>query len=170
MNIQQSPSTTLKAQQKIALLISSLAACYLAAFVGSMATIDAVSTANGWYATLIKPTFNPPKAVFGPVWSVLYTLMGVCFYLINRSKSPQAARIRWIFIVQLVLNALWSILFFYFHALGWAALEIVVLWSVLLWLTIKTYAINPWCRMLLLPYLLWVSFAAVLSVSIWWVN
>jgi tryptophan-rich sensory protein len=61
-------------------------------------------------------------------------------------------------------------LFFYFHALGWAALEIILLWAVLLWLTIKTHAIHPWCRWLMLPYLLWVSFAAVLTVSIWWLN
>jgi tryptophan-rich sensory protein len=142
----------------------------LAAFIGSMATIDAVSTANGWYATLIKPPFNPPKWVFGPVWSVLYTMMGVCFYLINRSNHPKKRLFQQVFIAQLVLNALWSILFFYFHALGWAALEIIVLWAVLLWLTIKSKTINPWCRWLMIPYLLWVSFAAVLSVSIWWGN
>lgn len=170
MNNHQNTSSTLKIHQKIGLFIISLCACYLAAFIGSMATIDAVSTANGWYATLIKPPFNPPKWVFGPVWSVLYTMMGVCFYLINRSNHPKKRLFQWVFIAQLVLNALWSILFFYFHALGWAALEIIVLWAVLLWLTIKSKTINPWCRWLMLPYLLWVSFATVLSVSIWWRN
>jgi benzodiazapine receptor len=145
----------------------SLFACYLAAFVGSFFTIDAIST---WYTTIQKPLFNPPNWLFGPVWSALYTMMGICFFLINSSYHPLKKTAQILFISQLILNALWSIIFFNVHALGLAFAEIIILWIVILILILKSKPINKWCSVMLVPYLLWVTFASILSGSIWWLN
>jgi tryptophan-rich sensory protein len=153
--------------RKTGWFLISLLSCYLAAFIGSFFTIDAINT---WYTTIQKPSFNPPNWLFGPVWSALYTMMGVCFYLINSSYHPLKKTAQYLFILQLILNSLWSIIFFNFHTLGLAFAEIIVLWLVILFLILKSKPINKWCSILLVPYLLWVSFATLLSGSIWWLN
>lgn len=129
--------------------------------------MDAIT---GWYTTIIKPSFNPPNWIFGPVWSLLYTLMGICFYLINISEHPSKVFVRKLFIVQLILNAFWSILFFNLHALGFAIVDILLLLFVLILIAIKGKEISIWCRILFIPYILWVSFATILNISIWWLN
>jgi tryptophan-rich sensory protein len=153
--------------RKTGWFLISLLSCYLAAFIGSFFTIDAINT---WYTTIQKPSFNPPNWLFGPVWSALYTMMGVCFYLINSSYHPLKKTAQYLFILQLILNSLWSIIFFNFHTLGLAFAEIIVLWFIILFLILKSKPINKWCSILLVPYLLWVSFATLLSGSIWWLN
>jgi len=154
-------------KNKVLIFILSLLACYAAAFIGSFATIDSIT---GWYTTIVKPSFNPPNWIFGPVWSLLYTLMGICFYLINISEHPSKVFVRKLFIVQLILNAFWSILFFNFHALGFAIVDILLLLFTLILIAIKGKEINIWCSILFIPYILWVSFATILNISIWWLN
>lgn len=154
-------------KNKVPIFVISLLACYAAAFIGSFATIDAIT---GWYTTIAKPSFNPPNWIFGPVWSLLYTLMGICFYLINISEHRSKVFVRKLFIVQLILNAFWSILFFNFHVLGFALVDILLLLFVLILIAIKGKEISIWCRILFIPYILWVSFATILNISIWWLN
>jgi len=154
-------------KNKALIFILSILACYVAAFIGSFATIDSIT---GWYTTIVKPSFNPPNWIFGPVWSLLYTLMGICFYLINISEHPSKVFVRKLFIVQLILNAFWSILFFNFHALGFAIVDILLLLFTLILIAIKGKEINIWCSILFIPYILWVSFATILNISIWWLN
>ena len=137
--------------------------------LSGFATARGVST---WYPTLVKPSFNPPAWVFGPVWTVLYIMMGVAAYLVwLRGVDADGVRVALaVFVVQLVLNGLWSILFFGMHSLGWALFEIIVLWVAIaatIWLF---WRVVPAAGVLLLPYWAWVSFATVLNASLWWLN
>ncbi len=137
--------------------------------VGAAATAESLRT---WYPTLKKPSFNPPNWIFGPVWSTLYLLMGIAHYLVSR-QSPDEAVARqaqlWYWL-QLCLNALWSLLFFGRRSPLAALVEIVCLWIAIV-LTILTFArISRRAALLLVPYLLWVSFAAVLNGAIWHLN
>ncbi|MGM5488579.1 MAG: TspO/MBR family protein [Nanobdellota archaeon] len=143
-------------------LIASLIICQLAGIIGSVFTVSSVST---WYVTLAKPVFNPPGWVFGPVWTVLYLLMGISLYLVwnNKNRTTKALVI---FAVQLVLNSLWSILFFGLQSPLIAFIEIIVLWVAIVASIVQFYRISRPAAYLLIPYLLWVSFAAVLNLSI----
>jgi len=132
------------------------------------ATIDGV---NGWYTTLQKPSFNPPNYLFGPVWSLLYLLMGVSLFLILRAdKSPARSKSMAAFIIQLLLNFFWSIIFFRFHAVGIALVEIVLMWSSILWMIVAMYRVHKSAALLQIPYICWVSFATVLNASIYVLN
>jgi len=141
----------------------------LAGVIGSIFTASAIPT---WYAVLNKPSFNPPGWIFGPVWIILYTLMGIASYLIwkkrAKGKLPQMALI--LFFVHLAFNALWSIIFFGLHNLMWAFFEIIILWLMIVVLNVLFYKIDKRATYLLIPYLLWVSFAAFLNFSIWMLN
>lgn len=146
-------------------LIVSLAVCFLAAAVGSVFTTGAIDT---WYESLNKPVFNPPNWIFGPVWSLLYLLMGISLYLVWITKANKMARRKGIifFFIQLVLNLLWSILFFSLKSPTAAFVEIIILW-ILIFLTIKNFLqISKSAGRLLFPYLAWVSFAVILNLSI----
>ena len=124
-----------------------------------------------WYASLAKPGWNPPSSVFGPVWSTLYVLMGIAAWLVWRKVGfSGASGVLGLFIGQLVLNALWSYLFFGVHQPGLAFIEIVVLWLVILILTIGFWRISVMAGVLLLPYLCWVGFASVLNLQLWRLN
>lgn len=149
-------------------LIFFLVVCFAAAVIGSAATTPKI---DGWYAALVKPTWNPPDWVFGPVWSVLYLAMGVAAWLVWRQggivggKGPLT-----LFGVQLGLNVLWSGLFFGLESPGLAFAEILLLWAAIA-ATMTTF----WFRsriasVLLMPYLAWVSFAAILNFAIWRLN
>lgn len=137
-----------------------------AGFLGSFFTASSVKT---WYQTINKPFFNPPSFVFAPVWTLLYILMGVSFYLIwqqTKFKSKISKLARNIFLIQLILNALWSILFFGFKNPVLAFIEIIILW-ILIFKNIKVFAkINKTAAYLLWPYLAWVSFASILNLSL----
>lgn len=146
-------------------LIASLLMCYAAAFIGSFFTFQSIPT---WYASIQKPWFNPPNWVFGPVWTLLYTLMGVSLYLVWMKHKDKKAL--YLFGVQLVLNIVWSLIFFGLHNIGLAFIEIVFLWMAIA-VTIGSFMkISKTAGLLLIPYLLWVSFAAVLNLYIWQLN
>ncbi len=137
--------------------------------------LSGFATARGvsiWYPTLVKPSFNPPAWVFGPVWTLLYIMMGVAAFLVwRRGLDTDGVRTAlMVFAIQLVLNGLWSILFFGMHSPGWALAEIIVLWTAIGITTLFFWRVVPSAGVLLLPYWMWVSFAAVLNASLWWLN
>jgi tryptophan-rich sensory protein len=138
---------------------------FFAGFVGSIFTTPSIPT---WYASLVKPAFSPPNYVFGPVWSILFLLMGISAYLVwkegfGKKKVKIALKI---FFVQLALNTLWSILFFGLKSPMVSLAEIILLW-VLIFITIKKfYEISKIAGSLLIPYILWVTFASILNLSI----
>lgn len=126
-----------------------------------------------WYATLEKPSFNPPSWVFAPVWTTLYVLMGVAAGLVWHRLETQKEAVKkglLFFAIQLALNALWSYLFFGLHNPLLALIEIVLLWLMIYETFIQFNKVNKVSGYLLVPYLLWVTFAFVLNASIWWLN
>lgn len=150
-------------------LLRSLLLPLAAGGIGSLATADSLRT---WYPTLKKPDFTPPNRLFGPAWSTLYLLMGFAYFLVaRRSLPPDVCRqVQRVYGLQLGLNALWSFLFFGRRSPLAALVEIVFLWIAIV-LTIVTFArISRIAALLLIPYLLWVSFAAVLNAAIWRLN
>jgi benzodiazapine receptor len=155
--------------KKIYKLIISLIIPFLAAGIGSLFTSRTVST---WYAVLQRPSFSPPNWVFGPVWTILYLLMGFSLYLIwvKGIKTKKAKIAITFFGVQLGLNALWSILFFGLQQPFWAFIEIIFLWAAILGMIIIFYRIDKRAAYLQIPYILWVSFAAVLNFFIFYIN
>lgn len=139
--------------------------------VGAIAGIATAKNIYGWYSDLEKPSFNPPNYLFGPVWTLLYILMGISFFLLLQSPQSNKRKEAIItFYVQLFLNFCWSFIFFYFQLTGPALAEILVLWLSILWMLVSFKKINTAAAILQLPYLLWVSFASVLNASIWWLN
>lgn len=148
-------------------LVISIAVCELAGIIGSVFTVSEIPT---WFATLAKPSWNPPGWLFGPVWVTLYALMGISLWLIWKSSSKEKGRAMWLFAIQLVLNALWTPVFFGAHSLGNALAVIVLLWAAIV-LTITVFKrISRPAAWLLVPYILWVSFAAYLNYTIWMLN
>lgn len=124
-----------------------------------------------WYANLVKPNWTPPNAVFAPVWTVLYIMMGVAAWLVWRKAGFSGAKAPLVlFIIQLTLNALWSYLFFGAHLPMLAFFEIVILWIVILVTLLGFWRISPPAGALLLPYLCWVGFASVLNFQLWRLN
>ncbi len=155
--------------KKPKLLILSIFLSQLAGFIGAFATTPAIP---GWYAELAKPSFNPPGWIFGPVWTTLYTLMGISLYLVW-SKGFKTKNIKpavQLFMVHLVFNSLWSISFFGLENPALALLIIIILWTMIAYLIKLFWKINKKASYLLIPYIMWVSFASVLNYSIWVLN
>lgn len=150
-------------------LFASLFICLLAGFIGSLFTTPAITT---WYATLTKPSFNPPNWIFAPVWTTLFILMGLALYLVwSRGLAERKNKIAfWLFRIHLLVNIFWSVAFFGLHNPGLAFGIIVVLWLMIAYLITIFYEINKKAGWLLLPYLLWVSFATLLNFAIWRLN
>jgi benzodiazapine receptor len=124
-----------------------------------------------WYTNLVKPVWTPPNAVFAPVWTVLYILMGVAAWLVWRKAGFSGAKMPLVlFIIQLALNSLWSYLFFGAHLPMLAFFEIVILWIVILLTLVGLWRIRPQAGVLLLPYLCWVGFASALNFQLWRLN
>ncbi|GGZ35577.1 sensory protein TspO [Echinicola pacifica] len=139
--------------------------------IGSISGIANIGNIETWYSTLEKPGFNPPNNLFGPVWTILYGLMGLSLYLIWVSPAGKERRDALkVFFIQLVFNFCWSFIFFYFHLIGLAAIEILILWGMIIYMIRSFAAINKWAAYLQVPYLAWVSFASILNISIWWLN
>ena len=140
-----------------------------AGFIGSIFTTPNIPT---WYASLIKPVFNPPNWIFGPVWTILYILMGIAAFLIwqNGIKKKKVKVAIYIFAAQLFLNMLWSILFFGLQNPLLAFIEIIILWALILLTIIKFSEISKKAAYLLIPYILWVSFAVILNLFIYLLN
>ena len=146
-------------------LIASLSVPLFVAFFGSWLTVPEIPT---WYASLVKPALNPPAWIFGPVWTILYIMMGLAWYMVwSCQDKARAVRLAvGIFLVQLALNFAWSILFFKWHEPRMALIEIGVMWVAIM-LTIGTFArVSAPAAWLLVPYLAWVSFAAYLNYMI----
>jgi translocator protein len=140
--------------------------------IGGLSGYFTTSGVNGWYAAANKPWFNPPNWLFGPVWTVLYLLMGIALFLVWRSDAgktvKQTALI--LFAVQLLLNFFWSLIFFKLQQLGWAFAEIIAMWLMILFTIIWFGKINSAAAWLLVPYISWVSFASVLNYALWKLN
>jgi tryptophan-rich sensory protein len=154
--------------KKLLLLLACIA---VPLCLGAWAGIVTSSNIATWYAHLHQPSFNPPNWLFAPVWTTLYILMGVSFYLVlqaaptlAKSKAVQIA------IFQLALNTLWSFLFFYFHLIGIALLEILLMWLSILWMIRAYWPIHRFAAILQIPYLAWVSFASILNAAYFLLN
>ena len=155
-------------------LVIAIAVSEAAGVIGSFFTISAIPT---WYAGLVKPALNPPAWVFGPAWTTLYALMGIAAWLVWRQwdQGDPSIQLRvktalTIFGLQLFLNAIWSIIFFGLQSPGWALVDIALLWFAIVWTIIIFYKISKPAAYLLVPYLLWVSFAMYLNYAIWALN
>lgn len=148
-------------------LILAIILCQLAGIIGSFFTFESIPT---WYASLEKPFFNPPNWIFGPVWITLYTIMGISSYLIYTSKNKRKTDALKIFGIQLFLNAIWSIIFFGFKSPLIALIVIILLWFLIIFTILKFYKINRAAGLILIPYILWVSFATILNYYIFILN
>jgi|SRR3989339_948659 len=150
-------------------LLIAVSICLFAGFVGSIFTTPAIST---WYITLNKPVLNPPNWIFAPVWTILFILMGVslCLVLQKDMKKIETKMALCFFAVQLILNILWSILFFGLHSSLAGLIEIGFLWIAILFTIITFWKVSKVSAILLLPYLFWVSVASILNFLIWRLN
>jgi tryptophan-rich sensory protein len=153
----------------IAKIVSAIVVCQLAGVAGSIFTFSSIPT---WYATLNKPAFSPPNWLFGPAWITLYTLMGISLYLVwskglNNKKVKDALKF---FSIQLVLNSFWTIIFFGLRNPFAAFVEIIFLWASIAFTIFSFYKISRTAAYLLVPYIIWVSFAAALNYYVWILN
>ncbi|MDP4009173.1 MAG: TspO/MBR family protein [bacterium] len=150
-------------------LVVAIGASLSAGIIGSVFTAPAIP---GWYAGLVRPALNPPSWVFGPVWTTLYVLMGIAAFLVWRNgwerKEVRAALE--VFGLQLLLNASWSVVFFGLQSPGWALVNIIALWFAIVWTMVLFYTISRPATYLLVPYILWVSFATYLNYALWILN
>ena len=146
-------------------LLIAIIGCELVGIISAAFTLSAIPA---WYQTLQKPSFSPPNWVFGPVWTVLYFLMGVSAYLIwiKGLKKKNVKNALGFFVGQLTLNFLWSIVFFGFQSPLLGLVDIIILWLLIIATIFKFYKISKTAAYLLIPYLLWVSSASILNLSI----
>ena len=159
--------TPLSKPRQILGLLSWLAISFAASGIGAVASIRAAS----FYAQLDQPGWAPPSSVFGPVWTLLYALMGIAAWLVWRAGGFRTHRSALgLFLVQLAVNALWSWLFFAWHRGALAFADIVLLWMLIIATLVSFWRARPLAGALLIPYWLWVSFAAVLNFSVWQLN
>jgi len=148
-------------------LVACLAITFVAAAIGGAASVNA----NSFYSQLVQPAWAPPSWVFGPVWTALYIMMGVAVWLVWRERGYQPARFAiTLFLSQLALNSLWSWLFFGWQLGAWAFANIVLLWILIVMTVVAFFRIRALPACLLIPYLLWVSFASILNYAVWQLN
>jgi tryptophan-rich sensory protein len=150
-------------------LVTSIIICEGAGLLGAVFTTPAIPT---WYATLNKPLFTPPGWLFAPVWTALYLLMAIAAFLVWREglDNEQVRGSMITFMVQLALNVLWSAVFFGLKSPLWGVIVIIVLWVAILLTMLAFMKVSKPAAWLMLPYLLWVSFASALTVSVWMLN
>jgi tryptophan-rich sensory protein len=150
-------------------LVISVIVSLAAGGIGSLFTFKAIPT---WYAGLKKPPYTPPNWAFGPVWTTLYILMGISVFLIwQKGLVMDGVLLAFtLFWIQLVLNALWSIIFFGKRSKGGGVITIIVLWFLILATMITSFRVSGWAGALLIPYILWVSIASYLNIGIWLLN
>ncbi len=145
-------------------LVVSVVACEGAGGIGALFTRNAIST---WYAGLKKPAFTPPNSAFGPVWITLYFLMGIAVFLVWREGVITAFVIFW---VQLLLNVIWTAVFFGLRSIFGGMVMILLLWVAILASIVEAFSVSVAAGALLIPYIVWVSIAANLNVRIWMLN
>jgi benzodiazapine receptor len=139
--------------------------------LGAIAGLFTAQAIPDWYATLNRPSFNPPNWLFGPVWTTLYLLLGISFFLIWKTDPDKERKLAiLVYLVQLALNFGWSFLFFYFKTIGFALVEIVLLWISIVMMLILFYKIRPVAAYLNIPYVLWVTFATILNAAYYFLN
>jgi len=150
-------------------LLASLVVCQIAGFIGAVFTTPSIST---WYATLEKPALNPPNYLFGPVWTFLFIAMGVALFLIwARAKNDKEKKLAIIlFFIQLFFNIMWSIVFFGLHSPLLAIFVIIILLVLIIATTIKFFRLSEAAGILMIPYILWVGFATILNIAIYFLN
>ena len=158
------PSGPPTASSQYPALIAFVVLCFAAAGIGGFFPPD------DWYASLNRPSYAPPNWVFGPVWTVLYFMMAVAGLLVWKSNAAGNVLALTMFGVQLLLNAAWSAIFFAWHQPGWALLDMSILWLAILTTIILFKRHSAIAAVLLIPYLAWVSFAAVLNYGFWSLN
>ena len=154
------------------LFVKCVLSILLPLMVGGVSGFFTAGSIEGWYITLNKPWFNPPNWIFGPVWTLLYLMMGIAFFLIWKSDAPADAKriaIR-VYFVQLALNFAWSLIFFYMEQPGWALVDILLMWVAIFWTILAFGKISSASAWLLVPYICWVSFAMALNFAIWKLN
>lgn len=139
--------------------------------IGGLSGFITANEIGSWFIALEKPSFNPPNYLFGPVWTALYILMGISLYMVWVSpKSERRKKALQVFCLQLFFNFWWSILFFSFHLLFVAIIDILLLWVFIIYMLKLFKEVKPMASYINIPYLLWVSFASVLNLAIWWLN
>jgi translocator protein len=155
--------------KKLSKLVCSVSLCLMTGFVGSFSTMNSVKT---WYASLSRPYFTPPDWTFGVVWPILYVMMGISVFMIwNRGLDKRKVKVALgLFVLQLVLNGLWTPIFFGLHMIALALIEIVLLWIAILLTILVFWRISKAAAFFLFPYILWVSFAAILNTALWYLN
>jgi benzodiazapine receptor len=154
-------------KQQIAGLVGWLVVSFITAAIGGAASVNAAP----FYGQLVRPEWAPPSFLFGPVWTILYILMGIAAWLVWRVGGFRAARSALVlFLVQLALNALWSWLFFAWQRGGLAFADILLLWVLIVATIVLFWRVRPLAGVLLVPYLLWVTFASALNYAIWRLN
>jgi len=146
-------------------LIACILICQIAGIIGSIFTTPSIAT---WYEQIQKPDIRPPNWAFGPVWITLYTLMGISLYWILDKKNIKIPLI--LFSIQLILNAIWSIIFFGLQNPFYAFIEIIILWIMILITIISFYKVSRKAGLILLPYIIWVTAAMILNYYIWILN
>lgn len=149
---------------KISKVLHNIAIAEGTGFVAGLITSKSI---DSWYSKLKKPVLNPPSWIFGPVWTTLYALMGISSYIIER-KSKEAQKLPiFVYSIQLALNFIWTVIFFGFRSPSFAFFELILLWCTILLTIILFWRLSFKAGILLIPYILWVSFASVLNFVIW---
>jgi len=157
--------------KKASVLLGVIVSVLIAQMAGIIGSFFTFSSVQSWYAFLEKPFFAPPNWLFAPAWITLYVLMGIAAFLVWRKRYTAGAKLAlWLYGVQLALNALWSVIFFGMRNPGLAFVEIVVLWVLILVVTLKFFKVEKTAGWLFVPYLLWVTFAAILNFVVWRLN
>lgn len=159
----------MKLPKNILKLVLSIAVCQGAGLIGAVFTVPSIAS---WYNLLNQPSFKPPNFVFGPVWTILYTLMGISLYRIwtAGAKKKEVREALKLFAVHLAFNATWSIVFFGMRNIPLSLINIVILWILIIMVMVKFYKIDKKASLILLPYLAWVSFATILNYNIFLLN
>lgn len=152
------------------LIVKILFCTTVCLILGISSGFSTISEIKSWYVYLNKPSWNPPNWLFGPVWSFLYLSMGIALALVWHSKHNKKKRAITFFIIQFIFNLSWSFIFFNQHQIGWALVDISILLVLILVTIFAFYRINKFAAYLLIPYLLWVSFATLLNATIWTLN
>jgi tryptophan-rich sensory protein len=160
----------MKKTKQILKFVVSLAICF--GVSGASALFTTQNSITSWYGQLTKPFFTPPDWIFGPVWTILYLLMAISFFIVwNKGVNyPKVKQAIGCFLIQLALNAAWTPLFFGFHLILTAFIEIVILWLAILITFYAFKRVSTYAAILLIPYLAWVGFAVILNGSIWYLN
>ena len=159
----------MKLPKSISKLFISIAVCQGAGLIGAAFTVTSI---ENWYDLLNQPSFKPPNSIFGPVWIILYTLMGISLYwiLLKETKDRKVKDALKLFAAHLALNASWSIIFFGIRDIPLSLVSIIALWVLIIMVMVRFYKIDKRAALILLPYLAWVSFAAILNYDIFLLN